>query len=98
MVKNPPANARDADSIPGLGRFPWIRKWQSTPVFFLGNPMKSRACWGTVPGVTKKADMPQQLNKNNNNNITHIFNVFMWICINIYMCIVYIARQWAYTV
>ena len=77
MVKNPPANARDADSIPGLGRFPWIRKWQSTPVFFLGNPMKRGACWGTVPGVTKEANMPQQLNKNNNNNITHIFNVDM---------------------
>ena len=77
MVKNPPANARDADSVPGLGRFPWIRKWQSTPVFFLGNPMKSRACWSTVPGVTKKADMPQQLNK----TITTILHIYlMYLC------------------
>ena len=33
VVKNPPANAGDAGSIPGLGRFPWRRKWQPTPVF-----------------------------------------------------------------
>ena len=37
VVKNLPANAGDtidAGSIPGSGRFPWRRKWQSTPVFF----------------------------------------------------------------
>ena len=40
MVKNPPANAGDigdaGDSglIPGLGRFPWRKKWQLTLVFF----------------------------------------------------------------
>ena len=28
--------ARDTGSIPGLGRFPWRRKWQSTPVFLPG--------------------------------------------------------------
>ena len=36
VVKNQPANAgdrRDAGSIPGMGRFPWRRKWQPTPVF-----------------------------------------------------------------
>ena len=45
MVKNPPANAgdtRDAGLIPGSGRFPgvgkipWNRKWQPTPVFLPG--------------------------------------------------------------
>ena len=40
MVRNPPANAGDAGSIPGPGRFPWRRKWQTTlkkswTVFFL---------------------------------------------------------------
>ena len=33
-VKNLPANAgdtRDPSSIPGLGRFPWSRRWQLTP-------------------------------------------------------------------
>ena len=36
VVKNPPANAgdiRDTGSIPGLGRSPWRRPWQHTPVF-----------------------------------------------------------------
>ena len=36
VVKNPSANAGDLSSIPGLGRFPWRRKWQSTPVFSPG--------------------------------------------------------------
>ena len=39
MVKNPPSNAgdtRDMCSIPGLGRIPWIRKWQPAPVFLPG--------------------------------------------------------------
>ena len=36
MVKNPPANAKDVGSVPGLGRFPWSRKWQPTLVYLLG--------------------------------------------------------------
>ena len=36
MIKNPPANPRDARDvglIPGLGRIPYRRKWQPDPVF-----------------------------------------------------------------
>ena len=36
VIKNPPANTgdtRDAGSMPGQGRFPCRRAWQSTPVF-----------------------------------------------------------------
>ena len=39
VVKNPPASAGDATgagSIPGLGRSPWTRKRQPTPVFLPG--------------------------------------------------------------
>ena len=39
VIKNPPGNAediRDVGSIPGLGRFPWRRKWQPTPLFLPG--------------------------------------------------------------
>ena len=36
VVKNPPANAKDVGSVPGLGRFPWSRKWQPTLVYLLG--------------------------------------------------------------
>jgi len=37
-VKNLPAiagDARDLGLTPGVGRFPWRRKWQSTPVFMV---------------------------------------------------------------
>ena len=47
-VKNPPANAGDADSIPGLGR-----EWQSTPVFLSGKSMDRGAWWATVQGDTE---------------------------------------------
>ena len=50
----PPANAGDPGSIPGWGKIPWRRKWQSTPVFSLGNPMDRGAWWATVHGVTKR--------------------------------------------
>ena len=45
MVKNPPANTgdtRDMHLIPGSGRSPRGRKWQSTPVFL---PGKSHGQW-----------------------------------------------------
>ena len=48
MVKNPPANAgdrRDVGSIPELGRFPWRRAWQHTPVFLPGE-----SPWTEEPG------------------------------------------------
>ena len=40
VVKNPPANAgdiRDTGSIPGLGRSPWRRAQQITPVLLPGD-------------------------------------------------------------
>jgi len=51
VVKNPPANAGDVHSIPGLGRFPWRRKRQLTKVLLPGKPHGQRglACyslWG----------------------------------------------------
>jgi len=39
VVKNLPANSgdiRDVGAIPGLGRFPWRRKQQLTPLFLPG--------------------------------------------------------------
>ena len=41
VVKNPPANARDAGdmgSIPRFRRSTWRRKWQPTSVFLPGEP------------------------------------------------------------
>ena len=36
VVKNLPTNEGDAGSIPGSERYPWRRKWQTTPVFLSG--------------------------------------------------------------
>ena len=44
VVNNPPANAGDVGSIPGLGRFPCRKEWQPTPVFLSGK----ETWWATV--------------------------------------------------
>ena len=47
-VKRLPANAGDTGnvgSIPGSGRFPWMRAWQPTPVFLPGeSPWTEEPC------------------------------------------------------
>ena len=53
MVKNPPANAGDAGSIPGLGRSPGEGNGNPLQYTCLGNPMDKGAWWATVHGVTK---------------------------------------------
>ena len=42
-VKVSACNAGDQSSIPGSGRFPWRRKWQSTPVFSPGESYGQRS-------------------------------------------------------
>ena len=52
MVKKPPARAgdiTDLGSIPGLGRFPWRRAWQPTPVFLPGESQGQRSLAGYSP-------------------------------------------------
>jgi len=52
VVKNLPANAgdiRDVGSVPGSGRYPWRRAWQSTPVFLLGESYGQRSLVGYSP-------------------------------------------------
>ena len=36
MEKNLPANARETGDAGLIGKFPWRRKWQPTPVFLPG--------------------------------------------------------------
>ena len=48
MVKNPPATAGDAGSIPGLGRSPGEGNGNSLRFSCLGNPMDREAWQGTV--------------------------------------------------
>ena len=51
VVKIPPANAGDPDSIPGrlIGKIPWRRKWQPTPVFLPGKFHGQRSLAGYSP-------------------------------------------------
>ena len=47
--KDSTCNAEDLGSIPGLGRFPWRRAWQPTPVFLPKNPYGQRSLAGYSP-------------------------------------------------
>ena len=56
VVKNPLANAEDLASILGVGEIPWRRKWQSAPVFLLGESHGQRSLVARVHGVAKESD------------------------------------------
>ena len=53
-VKNPPANARDAGSIPGSGRSPGEGNSNLFQYICLGNPMDRGASWALVQVVAKR--------------------------------------------
>ena len=53
MVKNPPANAGDAGSIPRLGRSPGEGNGNSLQYSCLENPMDRGACQVTVHAVER---------------------------------------------
>ena len=62
MVKNLPANAgeaRDVSSVSSLGRFPWRRKWQPTPVLLPGKFHGHRRLAGYSPWSLKDSDMTE---------------------------------------
>ena len=61
MVNNGPANlgdARDVDSIPGLGRSPGGGNGNPLQYSCLENPMDRVAWWATDPGVPKSQTRP----------------------------------------
>ena len=52
-VKNPPASAGDAGSIPGPGRSPGEENGNPLQYSCLENPTDRGAWWATAHGVTK---------------------------------------------
>ena len=64
VVKNPPANAGDARSIPWSGRSPGEGNGNPLQYACLGNPVDRRAWLGCSPWDSKESDMTQQLNNN----------------------------------
>ena len=53
VVKNPPANAGDVDSIPGWGRSPGGGNGNPLQYYCLENPLDRGAWWATVHEVTE---------------------------------------------
>ena len=56
VVKNPPAHAGDAGSIPGSGRSPGARNVISLQCSYLGSPMERGAWWAAVHWGHKDLD------------------------------------------
>ena len=54
-------NEGDLGSIPGSGRFPWRRKWQSTPVVLPGKSHGQRSLVGYSPWGRKESDTTERL-------------------------------------
>ena len=54
MVKNPPTNAVDRGSTPGLGRSPETENGNPLQYSCLGNPLDRETWWGTVHGAAKR--------------------------------------------
>ena len=63
MAKNPPAMQETQ-----VGKIPWRREWQLTPVFLLGESHGQRSLTGYSPWGLKEPDMTEQLNNNNHYN------------------------------
>ena len=49
---------------PWVGKIPWRRKWQPTPVFLPGEPHGQRGLAGYGPWNCKELDTTEQLNDN----------------------------------
>ena len=56
VVKNPPTNAEDAGSIPGLGRSPGEGNGNPLQYSCLGNPMDRGPLLATVHGVVEELE------------------------------------------
>ena len=57
VVKNLPANAGDAGSIPGMGKSPGEGNGNQLQYSCLGNPIDREAWCATVQEVAKESDM-----------------------------------------
>ena len=67
MVKNLPANAGNASSIPGPGRYTGEGNGNPLQDSCLGNPKDRGAWWATGHGVAKELDTTTKPSSNNNN-------------------------------
>ena len=54
-------DVKDMGSALVLGRSPWRRKWQPTPVFLPGEAKGQRSLMGYSPWCRKESDMTERL-------------------------------------
>ena len=73
-VKDPPANAGDPGSIPGLGRSPGEGNGYPLQYSCLENPVDRGACWATVHGLQRVGHNWET----NTHTHTHTHTHFMW--------------------
>ena len=61
VVKNQPANAGDIrdSGLIWVGKIPWRRTWQPTPVFLTGESHRQRNLSGYSPWGRKESDMTE---------------------------------------
>ena len=59
MVKNPPTSAGDVGFNPWVGKIPWRKKRQPTPVFLPGESHGQRSLVGYSPQCHKESDMTE---------------------------------------
>ena len=74
--KNPSANAgdlRDADSIPGSGRYPGGGHGNPLQYSCLENPMDRGVCWATVHRIAKSWTQPKLLTHTHVCAHTHMY-------------------------
>ena len=60
MVKNLPANAGDRRE-PWVGKIPWRREWQPTPVLLPGESHGQRGIWQVIVHGVAELDTTEQL-------------------------------------
>ena len=76
VVKNPPANARRYKFDPWLGKIPWRKEWQPTPVFLLGKSHGQRSLGGYSPWLYTRvghdSGTKQQFSSVQFSSVTHL--------------------------
>ena len=61
LVKESACNIGDLGSISGVGKIPWRREWQPTPVFLPGEFNGQRSLVGYCPWNHKESDITEQV-------------------------------------
>ena len=73
MVKNLPA-MQETRFHPWVGKIPWRREWQPTPVFLPGEPHGQRSLVGFRPWDRKESDTTERLTHTHTHTHTHHSN------------------------